>query len=199
MRHWDCPDYQGAGMVEAEDCIAKTRQRIALRTMGVTRRLSSLPHAGESPLRLARGERGILWLALRSRCARLWEFWPSRPGVTSLCSCKEKLPRESTPQVRARSTASPTNGSPTEAPCSGSLRRDILSRRSSGGRPGRQPHCARRFSRRYQGFNGNCKSEKQKQKAGAAAWAHPPASKRAFPPTAAVFTVKVRSVTKRSR
>ena len=77
-------------------------------------------------------------------------FWPSRPGVTFFARAK-KVTKESTPHVRARSTAAPTNGSPAGATCSGSRRRDILSRRSSGGHPCPPDPCARHSSRRYQG------------------------------------------------
>ena len=72
-------------------------------------------------------------------------------GPYFLCSCKESKQRKHAPKsASVRRVA--TDGSPLGAPCSGSRRRDILSRRRSAGRPVRLTHCARRSNRRSQGF-----------------------------------------------
>ncbi len=83
--------------------------------------------------------------------ARRCESSTSPVGPYFLCSCKESKQRKHAPKsASVRRMA--TNGSPLGAPCSGSRRRDILSRRRSAGRPVRLPHCARRPNRRSQGF-----------------------------------------------
>ncbi|MDB5971741.1 MAG: hypothetical protein JWQ90_4191 [Hydrocarboniphaga sp.] len=91
-------------------------------------------------------------------------FWPARPGVTFLCSCKEKSPKESTPWKVAG-----WRRCPCKKTCSGSDEFGIhASFRPLLAIHGQTTHCARLFTRRLSREPGTSKSKARSPSPGAA-------------------------------